>query len=113
VEIGGHPAADTTVIITRYGGDDGDLFTREVETDHAGEFKVVDLPPGKYRVSRLVSWVSETKKFSTTTATGSHGVRVEVKPRETTRVTLASPGRKVRGRLVPGDRRLPELYTTS
>lgn len=99
--IGSAPAREARILVNGYGP--GLRNKRwETSTDAAGRFALRDLPPGKYRVSRLVLFDQLTTKGSVTTGTGTQGVRAEVRSGAMTKVTLGGSGRTVVGRLVAG-----------
>jgi hypothetical protein len=108
VLIGKEPAASTRVIFDRY-DPKGDLpkgisgWDTPIHTDAEGSFRAENLPPGKYRFSRLLMWELQTADGDSTSAmgTGTHGVRVEVRPGETSEITIGGAGRAAVGRLVP------------
>jgi hypothetical protein len=99
--IGMSPARGAKVLIDGYGpGLDGKHW--EAETDTAGRFVVSNLPSGRYRVSRLVMFDQATRQGTSTTGTGTHAVRAEVKEGTRASVTLGGSGRTVTGRLAAG-----------
>jgi formylglycine-generating enzyme required for sulfatase activity/beta-lactamase regulating signal transducer with metallopeptidase domain len=108
VRIGEMAAAGARVIFDRY-GPQGELpegtssWDTPIRTSRDGSFRVENLPPGKYRFSRMMMWELQAADGggATSMGTGTHGVRVEVRPGETSEVTIGGAGRRVEGRLVP------------
>lgn len=99
--IGPAPVRGARILVDGYGPGLADKHW-EAETDATGRFRLPDLPPGKYRVSRLVMFDQATARGTSSTGTGTHAVRAEVKSGARTAVTLGGGGRTVVGRLVAG-----------
>jgi len=99
--IGPAPARAARILVEGFGPGLGGKHW-ETETDALGRFTVRELPPGKYRVSRLVMFDQRTAHGTVSTGTGTHAVRAEVKGTARTVVTLGGSGRTVVGKLVAG-----------
>jgi ankyrin repeat protein len=100
VWIGDKPAGNVCVQYARYFPEDksSSTFSR-IWTDSDGFFEVEDLPPGKYRFSREKKVESHIGGTDHTTYSGTHGVRVEIRPGETAEVKIGGEGRFVTGQL--------------
>ncbi len=103
--IGRTPAAGVVITVSPYAGTPFLQTDASTETDVNGRFVFTNLPPGNYRVQRLVVWETSTDRHLSRTATGSHGVRARIRPGRKTEVELGGKGWMVTGRLVKG----PEL----
>lgn len=100
VVIGTKPAARTRVLVEGYGP--GNNFRAEAETGAEGRFTLPNVPPGKYRVSRLVEFTQTTAQGSAAAEVGTHGEPVEVTAGRTAAVTVGGRGRTVVGQLTAG-----------
>lgn len=103
VLIGAAPARNARVLVEGYGAvNPGERFRTETDTDTEGRFVVRDVPAGRYRVSRLVSFNQRTSQGATETGTGTQGVRAEVPAGRAASVTIGGAGRTVVGKLTAG-----------
>lgn len=112
VKQGNQPLARVQVLFERYEPKDEFRYDKEIMTAADGSFSATDLPPGKYRVSRLFTWESKTEHGSTITGTGTHSTLVEVYPGLVTHTQIGGSGRSIKGKLAAsGD--LPKVAYTS
>jgi len=101
--IGRVPAARAVITVSPYAGTPFLQTDASTETDANGFFVFTNLPPGNYRVQRLVVWETSTDRHLSRTATGTHGIRARIRAGRTTKVELGGKGWMVTGRLVKGD----------
>ncbi len=100
--VGGKPAYRGRLLVEQYDLGPNQGFRAEVETAPSGRFVLMKVPPGKYRVSRLLRFVQSTGEGQSETVVPTHGLRAEVTAGDTTRVTVGEAGATVVGRLQPG-----------